>query len=132
MVEAGRDGEILPKAHAQWSLPLCTAHVAGAAARPSADATAFPQRQPHFVMNVHARWRDAEMDRTCVDWARKLFDSMSPYAAGTAYVNFMPGDEDERVEAIYGVNFARLAQIKRRYDPSNVFRINQNVKPSDR
>ena len=83
-------------------------------------------------MNVHARWRDAGMDQTCIGWARKLFEAMSPHAAGTAYVNFMPGDESERVEAAYGANFERLAQIKRRYDPSNLFRMNQNVKPSDR
>jgi FAD/FMN-containing dehydrogenase len=72
------------------------------------------------------------MDQTCIGWARKLFEAMSPHATGTAYVNFMPGDESERVEAAYGANFERLAQIKRRYDPSNLFRMNQNVKPSDR
>jgi FAD/FMN-containing dehydrogenase len=108
------------------------AHVGGAASRVSADATAFPQRKSHFVMNVHARWRDAGIDQTCIGWARKLFEAMSPHAAGTAYINFMPGDESERVETAYGENFERLAQIKRRYDPSNLFRMNQNVKPSDR
>ncbi len=109
-----------------------TADVSGAAARVSADATAFPQRKPHFVMNVHGRWRDPGMDQPCIGWARKLFEAMRPHAAGTAYVNFMPGDESERVESAYGANFERLAQIKRRYDPSNLFRMNQNVKPSDR
>lgn len=127
--------EILVPAIANLPGPECevfTADVSGAAARIGADATAFPQRRPHFVMNVHARWRDAGMDQTCIGWARKLFEAMSPHATGTAYVNFMPGDESERVEAAYGANFERLAQIKRRYDPSNLFRMNQNVKPSDR
>lgn len=127
--------EILVSAIARLPGPECevfTAHVAGAAARVAADATAFPQRSPHFVMNIHARWRDPGMDQLCIGWARKLFEAMSPHAAGTAYVNFMPADESERVESAYGVNFGRLAQIKRRYDPSNLFRMNQNVKPSDR
>ena len=57
---------------------------------------------------------------------------MSPHAAGTAYVNFMPGDESERVETAYGINFGRLKQIKQQYDPSNLFRMNQNIKPSHR
>jgi FAD/FMN-containing dehydrogenase len=111
---------------------IFTAHVGGAAGRISADATAFPQRKSHFVMNVHARWRDPSLDQTCIGWARNLFAAMSPHAAGTAYVNFMPGDESERVESAYGANFGRLAQTKRLYDPSNLFRMNQNVKPSDR
>jgi FAD/FMN-containing dehydrogenase len=127
--------EILVDAIGRLPGPECevfTAHVAGALARVSVDATAFPQRRPHFVMNVHARWRDAGMDQPCIGWARKLFEAMSPHAAGTVYVNFMPGDESEQVERAYGVNFGRLAEIKRRYDPSNLFRMNQNVKPSDR
>ena len=111
---------------------IFTAHVGGVAGRISADATAFPQRKSHFVMNVHARWRDATTDQTCIGWARNLFAAMSPYATGTAYVNFMPGDESERVATAYGVNFRRLEQIKQRYDPLNLFRVNQNIKPPNR
>lgn len=105
-------------------------HVGGAAGRVSVDATAFPQRKAHFVMNVHARWREPSMDNACIDWARKLFDAAAPHAAGTAYINFMPGDEAGRVEAAYGPNYRRLAAVKRRYDPSNLFRMNQNVAPA--
>ena len=105
-------------------------HVGGAAGRVALDATAFPQRNAHFVMNVHARWRETSMDKTCISWARKLFDAAAPHATGTAYVNFMPGDEVDRVEAAYGANYSRLTQVKRRYDPSNLFRINQNVRPA--
>ena len=126
--------DIIVKAARSLPGPECeiTAHVGGAAGRISAEATAFPQRKPHFVMNVHARWREAAMDQTCIGWARNLFAAMSPHAAGTAYVNFMPGDESERVETAYGVNFGRLKQIKQQYDPSNLFRMNQNIKPSHR
>ena len=91
-------------------------------------ATAFPQRHSHFVMNVHTRWREAAMDQSFISWTRKLFDAAAPYAAGTAYVNFMPADEVDRVEKAYGPNYRRLAKAKRRYDPSNLFRMNQNIR----
>lgn len=105
------------------------AHVGGAAGRIAADATAFPQRNAHFVMNVHARWREPGMDDTCIGWARQLFEAAKPYSTGTAYINFMPEDEGDRVAAAYAGNYQRLSEIKRRYDPHNLFRMNQNVKP---
>jgi len=105
-------------------------HVGGAAGRVAVDATAFPQRNSHFVMNVHGRWREAKDDRACIDWARALFEAARPHAAGTAYVNFMPGDEMDRVEAAYGSNYQRLAEMKEKYDPANMFRMNQNVRPA--
>jgi FAD/FMN-containing dehydrogenase len=107
-------------------------HVGGAAGRVAKNATAFPQRNSHFVMNVHTRWREASMDQTFINWARKLFDAAAPHAAGTAYVNFMPGDEVDRVEQAYGSNYRRLAKVKRRYDRSNLFRMNQNIQPATR
>ena len=65
----------------------------------------------------------------CIEWARGLFEALKPYAAGTAYINFMPEDETDRVESAYGPNYRRLAEVKRRYDPQNLFRVNQNVTP---
>jgi len=109
---------------------IFVAHVGGAAGRVAADATAFPQRSAHFVMNVHARWQKPDMDRACIGWARDLFEATKPHSTGTAYVNFMPGDEVDRVEAAYGGNYRRLAEAKRRYDPRNLFRMNQNVRPA--
>ncbi|KQZ94046.1 FAD-linked oxidase [Mesorhizobium sp. Root157] len=106
-------------------------HVGGAAGRVPAHATAFPQRSSHFVMNVHARWREASMDQTCIGWARGIYEAAKPFAAGTAYINFMPEDEVDRVEAAYGANYRRLVDIKRRYDPMNMFRMNQNVRPME-
>ncbi|RUU19035.1 FAD-binding oxidoreductase [Mesorhizobium sp. M7A.T.Ca.TU.009.01.3.2] len=106
-------------------------HVGGAAGRVKADATAFPQRSSHFVMNVHARWREPTMDKACTDWARSIYEAAKPYAAGTAYVNFMPEDEVDRVEAAYGGNHRRLLEIKQRYDPLNLFRMNQNLRPKE-
>ena len=106
------------------------AHVGGAMARVPADATAYPQRKGHFIMNVHTRWREASQDNTCIGWARKLFQAASPYSLGSAYVNFMPDDEGDRIEKVYGSNFKRLAAIKKKFDPDNLFRSNQNIKPA--
>ena len=104
-------------------------HVGGAAGRIAVESTAFPQRSSHFVMNVHARWREKTMDAPCIGWAREVFEKTKSEAAETAYVNFMPEDEPDRVEEAYGVNYRRLAEIKGRYDPGNLFRMNQNIKP---
>ncbi|WP_027997267.1 FAD-binding oxidoreductase [Sinorhizobium arboris] len=123
---------ILIEAIRQLPGPECEiflGHVGGAAGRVAPEETAFPQRSSHFVMNVHGRWRDPAMDQACIDWARHLFEATKPYAAGTAYVNFMPEDELDRVEAAYGANYGRLVEIKRHYDPLNLFRMNQNVRP---
>ncbi|MFU0506024.1 FAD-binding oxidoreductase [Pseudaminobacter sp. NGMCC 1.201702] len=106
-------------------------HVGGVAGQVPADATAFPQRSSHFVMNVHARWREPEMDQACSGWARGLYEAAKPHAIGTAYINFMPEDEVDRVEAAYAGNFARLVEIKQRYDPLNLFRMNQNIRPRE-
>ncbi len=105
------------------------AHVGGAMSRVPEDATAYPQRKSHFIMNVHTRWREAGQDKACIDWARGLFDTMGRYAVGTVYINFMPDDESDRVEAAYGPNYKRLVEVKAKYDPSNLFRMNQNIQP---
>jgi FAD/FMN-containing dehydrogenase len=112
--------------------PQCevfVAHLGGAANRVAPDAMAYGHRDAEFVMNVHARWDDPAQDDSCIRWARGVFDAVRPFATGGAYVNFMTEDEDERVATAYGPNHARLAQLKARYDPQNVFRMNQNIKP---
>lgn len=104
-------------------------HLAGAPNRVARNATAYLARDAKFVMNVHARWDDSAQDAECIGWARDLFRASAPYASGGAYVNFMTEDEGERVAAAYGENYERLREIKRRYDPQNVFHMNQNIKP---
>jgi FAD/FMN-containing dehydrogenase len=106
------------------------AHVGGAMARVPADATAWPNRDAHFIMNAHSRWREKDEDAACIAWARQLSEAAAPFASGSVYVNFMPEDENDRVEKAYGANFRRLAEIKRRYDPVNLFRMNQNIQPA--
>ena len=108
------------------------AHVGGAMGRVAPDAMAWSNREAHFVMNAHTRWRDPAEDARCIAWARQLYDAAAPFATGSVYVNFMPEDEPGRVEKAYGRNYRRLAEIKRRYDPDNLFRMNQNIRPTDR
>jgi FAD/FMN-containing dehydrogenase len=103
--------------------------IAGAPNRVAADAMAYGQRDARFVLNVHGRWDEATDDQKCIGWAREFFKASAPYASGGAYVNFMTAEEGDRVAAAYGSNYERLVEIKRRYDPENVFHLNQNIKP---
>ncbi len=107
------------------------ANLGGAINRVPAAATAYPHRDIQFVVNVHTRWRSADQDGVCIAWAREFFDRMAPHATGGVYVNFMPEDEAQRVRAgAYGENFRRLGKLKARYDPDNLFRLNQNIEPA--
>ena len=103
--------------------------ISGASNRIAPDAMAYGSRDAKFVLNVHARWDDLAQDQTCIAWARAFFDASKPYASSGAYVNFMTEDEGERVASAYGANYQRLASIKKKYDPGNVFHVNQNIKP---
>ena len=81
-------------------------------------------------MNVHGRWETPADDERCIAWARDFFKASAPFASGGAYVNFLTADEGDRVRAAYGPNYERLAEVKRKYDPDNLFRMNQNIKPA--
>ena len=103
----------------------------GAINRVKADATAYPHRDVEFIMNIHTRWRDAAEDAKCIAWTRKVFEAATPFATGGVYVNFMPEDEGQRVpKGAYGPNYERLAKLKAKFDPANLFRMNQNIKPT--
>ena len=105
-------------------------HLGGAVNKVPAAATAYPHRDVIYIMNVHTRWSDPAQDKTCIAWARELFDKTASYATGGVYVNFMPEDETGRVKTgAYGTNFERLAKLKAKYDPKNLFHMNQNIKP---
>ncbi len=106
-------------------------HLGGAVNRLPAGATAYPHRDIDFIMNVHTRWRESSQDAECIKWTRELFDAATPFATGGVYVNFMPEDETQRVQVgAYGPNYDRLAKLKAKFDPTNLFRMNQNIKPA--
>lgn len=106
------------------------AQVGGAMARVAPGATAYPQRAAHFIMNVHTRWADKAKDDACRTWARDVFNRTAAFSMGTAYINFMPEDETDRVNGVYGGNLRRLQEVKAKYDPGNLFRVNHNVEPA--
>ena len=108
---------------------IFVAQLGGATNRVAADATAYPHRDVEFVMNVHTRWDTADQDNVCIVWAREFYEATEPFATGGVYVNFISEDED-RIRGAYGANYARLSEVKVKYDPDNFFSVNQNVRPS--
>jgi hypothetical protein len=102
----------------------------GAIGTHAAAPDPWPTPANGFVMNVHGRWEDPAEDQRVISWARDFFTASAPFASSGVYVNFLTADEEDRVRAAYGKNYDRLAQVKRTYDPTNLFRVNQNIKPS--
>jgi FAD/FMN-containing dehydrogenase len=95
-----------------------------------ANAMAYPSRDLKYILNVHGRWDDAKQDKECINWSREFFNATLKFASAGAYVNFMTEEENERVAKAYGPNYNRLIQIKKKYDPDNLLRHNQNIKPN--
>jgi len=94
-----------------------------------ANAMAYPNRDLKYILNVHGRWEDAKQDKMGIGWAREFFTATSKYASAGAYVNFMTEDEQDRVTKAYGPNYNKLVSIKMKYDPNNLLKHNQNIKP---
>ena len=109
---------------------IAFAQLGGAVSRVALDATAYTHRNAQFVVNVHGRWEDPAKDEQCIAWARELFRAAEPFATGGVYVNFLTQEEGDRVRAAYGPNYGRLVELKNRYDPTNLFRTNQNIRPA--
>jgi FAD/FMN-containing dehydrogenase len=106
------------------------AQLGGATNRVAKSATAYLHRDAAFALNVHTRWEEGSDDERCVAWARDFFEATAPHATGGVYVNFMPDDEAERIKSAYGDHYDRLVELKNKYDPTNLFRLNQNIKPT--
>lgn len=103
----------------------------GAVQKVAADATPWGARDARFSMVIAAIHPDAAQADNLKKWGRAYWEAIHPYNMGGAYVNFMSDDEaDGRVQASYGANYKRLQEIKKKYDPSNFFRVNQNIKPA--
>jgi FAD/FMN-containing dehydrogenase len=115
----------LPTPHCE----IFIASLGGATSRLGADSTAYGQRDAQFLMNVHGRWETVAEDRQGIAWSRELYEATAPFASGGVYINFLMGEDGDRVRAAYGGNYERLARVKRQYDPENLFRTNQNITP---
>jgi FAD/FMN-containing dehydrogenase len=106
------------------------AHLGGAVARVGEDDTAFSFRGSKYAMVIQARWQNGGENGKHLRWTRDFFAAMKPHATGKVYVNFIANEGERRVEDAYNENtFRRLRAIKAKYDPRNLFRMNQNIKP---
>ena len=95
------------------------------------EATALGERSAPYTLVFNTSWYDPALSEACIEWTRRFYDRMQPYSPGSSYLNF-PGlmEEDGLVERAYGRNYARLADIKAKYDPQNLFCLNQNIEPT--
>jgi hypothetical protein len=113
---------------------LSTAHlypINGAAHRVGKNDTAFSYRDSNWALVIVGIDPDPANKGLITKWCKDYFDALHPYSAGGAYVNFMMEEGQERVKASFRDNYDRLAAIKKEYDPTNFFRVNQNIRPAD-
>jgi FAD/FMN-containing dehydrogenase len=96
----------------------------------AADETAFAYRDVRFTNVIAAVDPDPGPMPQYREWVRSYWSALHPYSAGGAYVNFLMEEGEERIASSYRGNYARLAAIKRKYDPGNLFRVNQNIPPA--
>jgi hypothetical protein len=123
----------LASAHANASSPKSEIHVhhfGGAVARVPAESAAYGERGAPFIVNALASAFSGEGFDRHVDWARGLHDALAPALTGGAYINFLSNEGQDRVRAAYGDKYARLVALKDRFDPTNLFKLNQNIEPS--
>ena len=100
----------------------------GACHRVAADATAFAYRDATFAPVIAGMWPDPSQNDANIKWVRD-YAATAPLSEEGGYINFMAGDDQDRIKANYRGNYPRLVDVKRRYDPDNLFRVNQGIKP---
>lgn len=105
-------------------------HLEGAFGRVGEDETAFSHREARYIVNIVTNWVDKADDELNIKWTRDLWDAIRPYSLGATYINFMSNEGDAGVRESYGEDkYRKLSEIKRKYDPTNFFHYNQNIKP---
>ncbi len=105
-------------------------HLGGALSRVGESETSFGDRYGKYAININAVWTDPQESDEHMRWARKFFATPEPFSTGGVYVNFLGNEGDKRVVAAYGeAKYERLVALKNKYDPTNFFRLNQNIKP---
>ena len=102
-------------------------HFHGAAVRVGISDTAFPLRATGYNLLLLSQWMSPADNEPCIAWARETYAAMQPFVGLGRYVNYL--DNDDPVAAAYGPNYQRLQELKAKYDPSNFFHMNQNIRP---
>ncbi len=109
---------------------LLIEHFHGAVTRIGVTDTAFPHRTEGYNFLVLAQWAEAKENDACIAWNRDTYDAMRPFMSANRYVNYLGDDElSEATADAYGPNYRRLQELKKKYDPENVFHLNQNIQP---
>jgi hypothetical protein len=104
-------------------------HFGGAMSRITNDATPFSHRDALFAFSSDALWDKPEETEAHVNWAQGYWQALRSYSPRGSYINFLTDEGQDRVRESYQGNYDRLVRIKRKYDPTNLFRLNQNIKP---
>jgi FAD/FMN-containing dehydrogenase len=112
----------------KWTM-VEVVRLGGAIARVPSDATAFAHRSAPWSLNIIGMWERPDEDPPNIAWVRETYTALQPSMTGGAYVNYMSGDEVGGAMAAYGATWDRLTSVKARYDPDNVFSLNQNITP---
>jgi FAD/FMN-containing dehydrogenase len=105
-------------------------HMHGAAIRVDRNETAFGLRQDQWDYDVISQWTDPAETAQHVQWTRDFWNAVEPFASGEVYVNHLDAEEATRIRAAYGGHYDRLVALKNKYDPANLFRLNQNIRPT--
>ena len=95
----------------------------------ASDATAFAYRDANFATVIAGMWPDPTQNEANIKWVRDYYDATAPHSEAGGYINFMADDDQDRIKANYKGNYDRLVEVKRSYDPGNLFHLNQNIKP---
>ena len=101
----------------------------GACHRVSPEATAFAYRHANFATVIAGMWPDPDQNEANIRWVRDYYEATAPHSEAGGYINFMAGDDQDRIKDNYKGNYERLVKIKREYDPGNLFHLNQNIRP---
>jgi hypothetical protein len=101
----------------------------GACHRVPADGTAFAYREANFATVIAGIWPDPAQNDAGVEWVRGYYDAVAPHSEAGGYINFMADDDQSRIADNYKGNYDRLVEVKRKYDPGNLFHLNQNIAP---
>jgi hypothetical protein len=125
--------DVLIDAYTRVPSPLTAVllvQMGGAVTRADRTATAYYHRDVALSFSAFSSWIDAAEDDANISWTRQLWQDLRPHMSASVYVNELADEGEERVREAYGPAYARLAALKKQYDPENVFRLNQNIRPA--
>ncbi|MBZ9730034.1 FAD-binding oxidoreductase [Salegentibacter sp. JZCK2] len=114
--------------------PFTTAYLepmGGEVNKKDSSATAFPHREAAYSLHIFPGWENPEDDNQNIHWAKTFHKALEKETLGGVYVNLLSHDEKDRIKAAYGINYERMVRIKKKWDPENLFRMNQNIEPKN-